>query len=166
MPDPLWAPWRMEYIEKKDAPEGCLFCRLAESPAGDATNLVLWRGAHAMALMNRYPYTNGHLMVAPYRHTSDLTDLGDEELLEVHRLVARATAWIRDAYGPDGYNIGINLGSAGGAGIPGHVHWHVVPRWRGDTNFMTVVGEVRVVPEALEASYARLLGAIRAGEAG
>jgi ATP adenylyltransferase len=151
----------MEYIEKRDSPEECLFCRLAQTPGEDVGNHVLLRGARALALLNRFPYTNGHLMVAPFRHTAGLTDLDDDELHEVSRMVALATGWIRDAYGPDGYNIGLNLGSAGGAGIPGHVHWHVVPRWSGDTNFMTVVGEVRVVPEAMDATYARLRAAIR-----
>ncbi len=107
-------------------------------------------------MLNAFPYTNGHLMVAPYKHTAEMGDLDDAELLEINQLVARSVAWITAVYGPDGFNIGINLGRAAGAGIPNHIHWHVVPRWNGDTNFMTTIGEVRVLPQSLEDSYDRL----------
>ena len=110
--------------------------------------------------MNAFPYTNGHVMVAPFRHTANLNDLSDEELLEINQLVAASVRWIGTAYSPDGFNIGVNLGSAAGAGVPTHVHWHVVPRWNGDTNFMTTVGDVRVLPQSLEESYDRLRSAV------
>ena len=125
----------------------------------DRESLILYRGTTAFVLMNRYPYTNGHLMVAPYRHTANMADLEDEELLEINQLVARAVGWIKATYHPDGFNIGVNLGSAAGAGIPQHIHWHIVPRWQGDTNFMTTTGDVRVLPQSLEESYERLLEA-------
>lgn len=107
-------------------------------------------------MLNAFPYTNGHLMVAPYKHTADMGDLDDAELLEINRLVAACLRWLRRAYRPEGFNIGVNLGSVAGAGIPDHIHWHIVPRWAGDTNFVTVVGEVRVLPQDLWESYDRL----------
>ncbi len=156
MAERLWAPWRITYIQADSGPkQGCIFVDLPAED-DDAKNLILFRGKTAFVMLNRYPYTNGHLMVAPYQHTADLKDLSDEELLEINQLVAACTGWIQECYKPQGFNIGVNLGSAGGAGIPDHVHWHIVPRWSGDTNFMTTVGDVRVMPESLEASYARL----------
>ena len=122
----------------------------------DKKNLILHRGKTAFVLLNAFPYTNGHLMVAPYKHTAEMSDLSDEELLEVNQLVAKCLGWIKKAYGPDGFNIGVNLGKVAGAGIPDHIHWHIVPRWDGDTNFMTTVGEVRVLPQSLEESWERL----------
>lgn len=162
MPERLWAPWRLEYIEKasKDSSEdGCIFVDLPNQ-ADDKKNLILHRGNTAFVMLNAFPYTNGHLMVAPYKHTSDLSELSDEELLEVNQLVAKCLEWIKKAYGPDGFNIGVNLGKAAGAGIPDHIHWHIVPRWDGDTNFMTTVGEVRVLPQSLEESWERLRKAV------
>jgi len=126
----------------------------------DAANLILFRGEHAFVMLNRYPYTNGHLMVAPYRHTADMGELNDAELLEINQLVSSAMKWISACYSPDGFNIGVNVGLAGGAGIPTHIHWHIVPRWSGDTNFMTTIGEVRVLPQSLEESWSRLREAI------
>lgn len=159
MSDRIWAPWRLKYIEA-DGPSssGCIFVELPAQD-NDRENLILYRGKTAFVILNRYPYTNGHLMVAPYKHTANLSELTDEELLEINQLVVRATEWITACYQPQGFNIGVNLGSAGGAGIPDHVHWHIVPRWNGDTNFMTTVGDVRVMPQSLEESYDRLLGA-------
>ncbi len=158
MAERLWAPWRFAYIEKKENP-GCIFVDLP-SQDKDADNLILFRGNSAFVMMNRFPYTNGHLMVAPYQHTSVMDDLSNEELLEINQLVARSIRWITKAYAPDGFNIGVNLGSAAGAGIPTHIHWHIVPRWSGDTNFMTTVGDVRVLPQSLDKSYEQLAEAI------
>ncbi len=163
MSERLWAPWRLSYIESAPSPSsggtGCIFVDL---PAAndDRKNLILFRGEHAFVMLNAFPYTNGHLMVAPYRHTNDITELSDAELLEINQLVAKSVGWIRKTYHPDGFNIGVNVGRAAGAGIPTHIHWHIVPRWEGDTNFMGVVGEVRVLPQSLEESYDRLAAAI------
>lgn len=161
MPEALWAPWRMEYISKADETNKGkdLFVDL---PAleDDERALILHRGEHAFVVLNAYPYTSGHLMVAPYRKTTDLPGLSDAEHLEIAKLVARCTEWITRAYRPQGFNIGVNLGSAAGAGIPDHLHYHVVPRWSGDTNFMTAVGEVRVIPEDLAGTYRRLKAAM------
>lgn len=158
MAERLWAPWRFDYVTKADSQpgnsggSGCIFVDLP-ARADDRANLILFRGETAFVMLNAYPYTSGHLMVAPYKHTADMADLDDRELLEINQLVARATIWIAEAYQPAGFNIGVNIGAAGGAGIPSHLHWHIVPRWAGDTNFMTTIGEVRVIPHALDASY-------------
>lgn len=168
MAERLWAPWRLSYIENADSgasKAGCIFVDLP-AQADDRSNLILFRGKSAFVMLNAFPYTNGHLMVAPYRHTADMTELDDAELLEINQLVAACTRWIRTAYRPDGFNIGVNLGRAAGAGIPTHIHWHIVPRWEGDTNFMPVVGEVRVLPQSLEESYDRLKAAIDQESAG
>ncbi|MEJ5171453.1 MAG: HIT domain-containing protein [Fimbriimonadales bacterium] len=152
----LWAPWRMRYVEAAGPGSGgCIFVELP-AQSDDRKNLILHRGEKAFVMLNAFPYTNGHLMVAPYKHTADMGELDDAELLEINRLVAACLRWLQRAYRPEGFNIGVNLGSAAGAGIPDHIHWHVVPRWAGDTNFMTVVGEVRVLPQDLWESYDRL----------
>ena len=148
MPRPLWAPWRLEYIEADEAPR-CIFCDPDES-------LVVHRGELAFVLMNRFPYTSGHLMVAPLRHEGQFGGLTDAEALEIHLLAAAAVAALEAEYGPQGLNLGWNLGRAAGAGIIDHLHLHVVPRWVGDTNFMPVLADVRVIPEALEQSAERL----------
>ena len=157
MSERIWAPWRMEYIEKPQTGTDDLNI-FVDLPAqeDDRKNLILKRGKTAFVMLNAFPYTNGHLLVAPYRQTPDIEELNDEELLEVNQLLAKAVRWIKAAYRPDGFNIGINMGRAAGAGIPRHIHWHIVPRWNGDTNFMTTVGEVRVLPQTLEDSYDRL----------
>ena len=148
MPRPLWAPWRLEYIEADEA-RHCIFCDPDES-------LVVHRGELAFVLMNRFPYTSGHLMVAPLRHEGQFAGLTDAEALEIHLLAAAAVAALEAEYGPQGLNLGWNLGRAAGAGIIDHLHLHVVPRWVGDTNFMPVLADVRVIPEALEQSAERL----------
>lgn len=167
MPEHLWAPWRLAYVETASSSEaqsaGCIFVDLP-AQEDDRENLILYRGEHAFVMLNAFPYTNGHAMVAPYRHTSSIADLTDPELLEIHQLIVKCVSWITSAYAPDGFNVGANLGSAAGAGIPTHVHWHVVPRWSGDTNFMTTVGEVRVLPQSLLESYDRLLQISRSGQ--
>jgi ATP adenylyltransferase len=151
----------MAYIRRAEK-EGCIFCKRAASRE-DAKNLILLRGVHAFVMMNRYPYTTGHLMVAPYRHVGSLERLPDEEASEVIRLVAKCEAAIRRALKPDGFNIGANLGKCAGAGFPGHFHMHVVPRWSGDTNFMPVLSETKVLPETLTATYHKIAKAMRAG---
>lgn len=147
----------MRYIERPSTGEGTgdIFVDLPNE-GDDPKNLILFRGETAFVMMNAYPYTNGHLLIAPYRQVADIEALNDAELLEINQLLAHGVRWIRAAYKPDGFNIGVNMGSAAGAGIPVHIHWHIVPRWGGDTNFMTTVGEVRVMPQTLEESYGRL----------
>lgn len=158
MAEILWAPWRITYVEgskEGSAGTGDIFVDLPNAN-DDRTNLILYRGKTAFVMLNAFPYTNGHLMVAPYRQVAGIDKLDEAELLETNQLVAQAVRWLRHCYHPDGFNIGINMGSAAGAGIPIHLHWHVVPRWSGDTNFMTTVGKVRVMPQSLEHSYDRL----------
>jgi ATP adenylyltransferase len=146
--------------------DGCLFCRLAGEPESDAENFVLERGAGWYTIINRYPYTTGHVMVVCDRHVEGLSDLTVDEAAEFMRLSGRAESAIRSAYGPDGINVGANLGRSAGAGIVGHLHLHLVPRWHGDTNFMSAVGETRVVSEDLGDSYQRLLKALGALDEG
>lgn len=150
--DRLWAPWRMEYLSKAGA-QGCVFCRQGD----DRELLVLRRTPRVLVMLNGYPYSNGHLMVAPVRHTADLDALSDREMLELLRSVALCRRVLTRASAPQGFNIGLNLGKAAGAGVEDHLHLHVVPRWNGDSNFMSVVAEVRVLPESLRATYDRLL---------
>jgi ATP adenylyltransferase len=149
----LWAPWRIEYLAGAKQEDGCIFCRDGE----DRELLVLARNPLTRIMLNRYPYANGHLMVAPQRHTADLGALCDEEMLALFRGVALCREVLTRASAPDGFNIGINLGKAAGAGIEEHLHIHVVPRWNGDNNFMSVVADLRVIPEGLIAAYDRLL---------
>ncbi len=156
MTERLWAPWRMQYVASaREKAETCLFCEKAKEPCS-AESMVLWRNDHALVMLNAFPYTNGHLMVAPIRHTADMGELSDEELLAVAQLVRDCVNLLREAYHPDGFNIGVNLGRAAGAGIEDHLHWHIVPRWNGDTNFMPVLADVRVIPDSLENVYAKL----------
>ncbi|SDB32703.1 Diadenosine tetraphosphate (Ap4A) hydrolase [Desulfonatronum thiosulfatophilum] len=152
--DTLFAPWRMEYILGPKA-DDCVFC-IPESTATDSEGYVLVRGTLCFVIMNRYPYANGHLMVAPFRHVPDLTDLDDRESAEMMYWIRGAVQALRQALNPEGFNVGVNLGDVAGAGIQEHLHVHVVPRWHGDTSFMTVCGHTRVVPEHLSSTYARL----------
>ncbi|GBD84204.1 AP-4-A phosphorylase [bacterium BMS3Abin02] len=157
--DMLWAGWRSEYIVTAGEPDadGCLFCRL---PAGDdEETLILERGAFGFAVLNRYPYTTGHVMVAPYRHIEGPAELNADEQADLWRLLGNAMDAIDTAMHPDGYNLGANLGRVAGAGVPGHFHLHLVPRWSGDANFMTTVGDTRVLPEDLTVTWARLRAA-------
>jgi ATP adenylyltransferase len=151
---PLWAPWRLEYIQTADEQLGCVFCRAAEAADEDA--LVVDRGEHAFVLLNRFPYSSGHLMVAPFRHVGDFGSLTADEAAEIHALAARSLRALAEVYGPDGFNLGWNLGRAAGAGVVDHVHQHIVPRWAGDTNFMPVLADVKVLPEHLVATRTRL----------
>ncbi len=155
----LWAPWRMAYIEVKK-PTGCIFCTKPES-GNDREELILYRGEHCFVIMNLFPYNNGHLMVAPYRHTADVVGLTDEEQAEMMRLTRFCVRVLTEAFQPDGFNLGMNLGKVAGAGIADHLHMHIVPRWNGDSNFMPVVGETKVLPEMLGVTYDKLLEVIR-----
>lgn len=153
--DYLWTPWRYQYVTKSDGPGVCVFCAAAQS-TDDQQTLVVHRGAHNLIILNRYPYTSGHVMVVPYQHVATLESLSDEALVEMMRLARQCERNLRAIYTPDGLNLGINLGKSAGAGIAGHVHFHVLPRWTGDTNFMTVVGETRIVPESLDVTWEKL----------
>jgi len=145
----------MEYIDNPDKEEGCVFCN-AQAKADDAENLIAYRGERAYVILNRYPYTSGHLMAIPFEHVSNLEELDPETRAEMMELTSQCTTILRNIYRPQGFNVGVNIGEAAGAGVLGHVHIHIVPRWKGDTNFMTSVGETRVLPEALESTYARV----------
>jgi ATP adenylyltransferase len=155
---PLWAPWRLEYISSADEQEGCLFCDAAAAEDDDAA-LVVHRGQHATVLLNKYPYASGHFMVAPVRHVGEFGELTDEEALELHRLAGQGMGALAQLYEPQGYNVGWNLGRIAGAGVVDHVHVHVVPRWAGDTNFMPVLADVKVLPEHLTETRRRLADA-------
>lgn len=164
MAEQIWAPWRFDYVQSADEANasGCIFCDFPKED-DDRNRLILHRGERAFVILNAYPYTSGHLMVAPYRHGQDFTQLTDQELLEANQLVKSAIAWLTQVFTPDGFNIGVNLGRAAGAGIPQHIHWHVVPRWAGDTNFMTTVGDVRVIPQDLRTTWDKLRAASQTG---
>lgn len=160
--DRLWSPWRLAYITAGASQSHCVFCEAAQSvPAADAPadapdDLVVARGATAFVILNLYPYNNGHLMVVPYRHVASLGEATDDELSEMMRLTRDGERALKEVYNSPGINVGINLGKAAGAGIADHLHVHLVPRWAGDTNFISVVGETRVLPETLGATAARL----------
>jgi ATP adenylyltransferase len=150
----LWTPWRLAYITGADAATGCVFCQALDSPEGDG--LIVFRGRTCFVILNLFPYNNGHLMVVPNRHVATLAEAAREELAELIELTRRAEVALAEAYQPHGFNMGINLGKPAGAGVLGHVHMHVIPRWNGDTNFMSVVGQTRVLPEELPVTAERL----------
>lgn len=155
----LWAPWRIEYI-RSEKDQQCIFCTKA-AERQDRQNLILCRGTHSFVILNRYPYNNGHLMVAPYAHVASLEDLDTPTLADLMCMVKKCLAVLRRAMRAEAFNIGVNLGQAAGAGIADHVHIHVVPRWAGDTNFMTVLADIRVLPDALDNTYETLLQALQ-----
>jgi ATP adenylyltransferase len=152
----IWAPWRIQYIEM-EKPEGCILCEKPKENK-DVPNYILYRGDKNFIILNSYPYNPGHLMVAPYRHIASLEGLTEEERQEHFEIVSRSVKVLRQVFNPGGFNIGINLGKAAGAGIEDHFHTHIVPRWQGDTNFMPVLSEVKVLPEALADTYQKLSG--------
>jgi ATP adenylyltransferase len=152
----LWAGWRTEYVAGAGTEGNCVFCRILSSGEPDSRTYVLWRGESCFAVLNAYPYTSGHLMVMPFRHVADLEDVNGDEAAELWSGLATAVVALKAAYRPDGINVGANLGRTAGAGVPGHFHLHCLPRWDGDTNFMTTVSETRVLPEALPATWQRL----------
>jgi ATP adenylyltransferase len=154
----LWAPWRLEYVESADEEDGCFLCAAAAS-SDDEASLAIHRGRYALVLLNRFPYASGHLLVAPLVHERDFAAVDDATALEIHRLAGGGIAALAETYRPQGYNLGWNLGRVAGAGLPEHVHMHVVPRWAGDTNYMSVLADVRVLPEALVETRRRLAAA-------
>jgi len=156
----IWAPWRLSYVKeasKGKNRDGCFICRAYNSPPEeDAENLLLYRGERALVILNRYPYNTGHLMVCPVRHTGDFLSLLPEEMAEIDELLKRSIKVLKRVYNPDGFNVGLNLGKVSGGSVDTHIHYHVVPRWQGDTNFMPVTGGVKVIPQSLDETY-RLL---------
>ncbi len=154
MTQPLWAPWRLQYIISKKGP-GCIFCE-KHVQAADRDNLILYRSTGGFVMLNLYPYNNGHLMVVPYRHVHSITELSDGEALDLMKMTQRSVQCLREAFRPEGFNIGVNIGKVAGAGIEEHLHYHVIPRWVGDTHFMAVLGEVRVIPEHVLSTYDKL----------
>jgi len=157
----LWASWRMKYITKAEKEEGCIFC-IALKKVDNPNNLIVARGERAFVILNKFPYTSGHVMVAPMSHKATLEDLDPATRAEMMELSTRCMSVLRKVYNPQAFNLGANIGEAAGAGVPGHVHLHIVPRWNGDTNFMSAVGAVRVLPEDLEDTYRRVKEAFSA----
>jgi len=156
MAKPLWAPWRLEYIQQAGEDEGCVFCAEAAGELAEDASLLVHRGSSAIVILNKFPYSSGHLLVAPIRHAGELAGLTSDEVLELHALGVAGIDALGLTYGPGGFNLGWNLGRAAGAGIADHVHLHVVPRWLGDTNFMPVLADVKVLPEHLLETRDRL----------
>lgn len=153
--DKLWAPWRINYISVAKKAKGCLFCRVSRE-ASDRKNLVLLRSEHVFCILNKFPYNNGHLMLSPYRHIRNLSQLNNGEILDLFSTLNKVQSLLKKMLKPDGFNLGMNLGRVSGAGIPGHLHLHVVPRWKEDTNFMPVLFDTKVVSQSLEALYEKL----------
>jgi ATP adenylyltransferase len=161
--DYLWTPWRYAYIKSADSTSGCVFCRILEAgadPEADRKNWILYRGAECFVILNSYPYNSGHVMVLPYAHLDELGKLPASAAHEMMDLCQKVEAVLRKVYRPDGVNLGMNMGKAAGAGVAGHIHMHLLPRWVADSNFMTVVGETRVLPETLEQTWKRLKAAL------
>jgi ATP adenylyltransferase len=158
----LWAPWRMKYIQEAACGQqcGCIFCDKSE-PENDESDLILFRGRTCFVMMNLYPYNNGHLLIAPFRHVGLFEELTDEEMLEAGKLTQRCLAALKETMNPHGYNVGMNLGRTAGAGVEDHLHLHIVPRWSGDTNFMPVIAETKVISESLQEGWKRLAQALR-----
>jgi ATP adenylyltransferase len=155
----IWAPWRLEYVKdaSKDSAQECIFC-VKPQQDDDEANLIVHRGEHCFVILNRFPYTDGHLMVAPYEHVASLPELGEGTVGEMMALTQRAMTVLEGVYEPHGYNVGFNQGRVAGAGVEHHIHMHVVPRWGGDTNFMPVLADTRVMPQSLSDSYRALRG--------
>jgi ATP adenylyltransferase len=158
MEQPLWAPWRMEFIQA-EKPKGCIFCDFPAAPeASDREHLIVHRGEHAFVILNRFPYNSGHLMVVPRRHTADLGALPPKEWQDLQETLRRSSRVLQAVYRPEGLNVGMNLGRPAGAGIVDHLHWHVVPRWAGDNNFMPVLADIRVMVDHLDATWEKVRG--------
>ncbi|MFH0845625.1 MAG: HIT domain-containing protein [Pseudomonadota bacterium] len=151
----LWAPWRMTYILSDEKEGDCIFCP-GNDRGKDEARLILYVGSLSMVVMNKFPYNNGHLLVAPVRHVPELDSLSEDEMLDIGLMVRRSIDILKKLISPEGFNVGLNLGRVSGAGIENHMHFHIVPRWNGDTNFMTVLGDVRVIPEHIEETYMKL----------
>lgn len=153
----LWTPWRFHYIKTAGKSDGCVFCRiLEEGEAGDLENLIVYRGEHSFAILNRFPYTSGHLMVVAYRHIASLSEAEPREIQEMALLARKFEQVLAELYHPEGFNIGFNIGRCAGAGVEGHLHLHVIPRWIGDTNFVGAAGQTRIIPELLETTYQKI----------
>ena len=157
----LWAPWRVKYIRGLMGSKGCFMCKYAKNKKQDAKNHVLLRSKLLLVVMNAFPYNNGHLMVAPYRHVGEIQKLTKDEMLDLMATLSRSISILKKALKPDGFNVGINIGKVAGAGLPGHLHIHVVPRWNGDTNFMPVLGETKVVSQALDETFKMLKNSVK-----
>lgn len=162
MNDSIWAPWRLAYIVSEKEQPGCFLCRGADT-TDPRRHLVVHRTQRTLTVLNLYPYTNGHLLVAPLAHKATLAELDDDEMLQCNQVMQRMIEVLDDVLHPHGYNIGLNLGKVAGAGLPGHLHWHVVPRWEGDTNFMPALAAVRVIPQSLEALYDQMAAVLAKG---
>jgi len=160
--DYLWSPWRYQYVSSVPATEECIFCQKSKDN-NDAGNFVVWRGQYNFVLLNLFPYTSGHLMVVPYAHIALLSDAAPETATELMMITRQAEKHLRAVYRPEGLNLGMNLGRAAGAGIAGHIHMHVLPRWTADASFMTTVSETRVLPEDLKVTYEKLARAFKVG---
>jgi ATP adenylyltransferase len=158
----LWAPWRNPYIKGIQKQEDCFFCAMVKE-VEDEKNLILFRGKHVFVVLNKFPYTNGHLMVVPYLHVASLTNLPKEALMELIETTREAIEWLKKAMNPQGFNVGMNLGKVAGAGLEDHLHMHIVPRWTGDSNFMSTLSETRVISESLADSFQSLKKAIEQG---
>ncbi len=153
--DFLWSPWRYQYISSINSADQCVFC-IKSSTEDDESRLILFRGEVTFVILNRFPYTSGHLLITPYQHISDFSDCSSGQMSEMMELAQRSKSAIEQVYHPDGFNLGMNMGKCAGAGVAHHIHLHLVPRWIGDANFMTIIGESRVLPESLEATYQKL----------
>jgi ATP adenylyltransferase len=166
--DRLWSPWRSQHLSEfasqhRPPGDGSIFEKMAGQPGRDDEHLVLYRGETVFVVMNLYPYNNGHLLIVPFRRVERYLEMTEEEQVEIARTIGMCMRWLDAALQPDGYNVGMNQGAAGGAGIPEHFHVHVVPRWTGDTNFLPVVGEVKLIPEAVQETFRKLKSAVAAG---
>ena len=161
--DVLWSPWRYDYIsadDKKQTVSDCVFCSILEDPASDEEKFILHRAGFNFVILNIYPYISGHLMIVPFRHLAELSELPEEASNEMMDLAKKYLAVLREVYKPNGINLGMNLGKAAGAGVAGHIHLHMLPRWIGDANFMTAIGQTRTIPESLATTYQKLKGKI------
>ena len=156
----LWAPWRLDYITSQHDSGGCVFCKSPKNK-DDKQNHIIFRGTHCYVILNKFPYNNGHVMVLPYQHISDLLDLSEEADSECQELIKKTIKAIRRVFNPQGINVGLNLGIAAGAGIAEHMHYHILPRWQGDTNFMPVIAGVKVISESLDSAYFKLRQAFK-----
>jgi len=156
----IWAPWRLRYVKDANSVEGCIFCSKPEQ-GDDRQALIVHRGERAYVILNLYPYTNGHLMVAPFEHIGNFQEIDPETTTELMALAKTAMDRLQEVYGPEGFNVGFNQGRSAGAGVEGHIHLHVVPRWAGDTNYMPVIADTKVMPQSLEESYDALSGAFQ-----
>lgn len=154
----IWSPWRMKYIQKQNNDNQCPFCLVIEEAESPKSQLI-HRGNKAFVILNRYPYNTGHLLVLPLEHQKEMENLDEDTRAEMMELINHALNVLKKVYRPEGFNVGLNMGEAAGAGIPKHLHWHIVPRWTGDTNYMTAIGNVRVLPETLEDTYRKVIAA-------